>query len=156
MEKRKMLKRLLKNRKGTAEVIGSVLFIVILLFFFTNVYLWHDAATKQVNDLYVKKMNAGMEVNFDPVLPSDITAKGSAVVLSRIWIVTTGNEHLYADLTSLDIHLVAGRSIPITFVPGTPAGGSINVDGNAEGITLHYSQNQITRLSVINTLGVIV
>ena len=53
-----MIKRLLKNKKGTAEVIGSVLFIVILLFFFTNVYLWHDAATKEMNDMYAQKLNS--------------------------------------------------------------------------------------------------
>ncbi len=53
-----MLKRLIKNRKGTAEVIGTIMFIVILLFFFTNVYLWHDAATKEMNDMYVEKINA--------------------------------------------------------------------------------------------------
>ena len=58
-----MFKRLLRNRKGTAEVIGSVLFIVILLFFFTNVYLWHDAATKEMNDLYVEKLNSLIKVN---------------------------------------------------------------------------------------------
>ena len=46
-----MLKKLLNNKKGTAEVIGSVMFIVILLFFFTSVYLWHDAAVKDMNDL---------------------------------------------------------------------------------------------------------
>jgi hypothetical protein len=53
-----MIKRLFKNKKGTAEVIGSVMFIVILLFFFTNVYLWHDAATKEMNDMYVQKLNS--------------------------------------------------------------------------------------------------
>jgi hypothetical protein len=53
-----LIKRLLKNKKGTAEVIGSVMFIVILLFFFTNVYLWHDAATKEMNDMYVQKLNS--------------------------------------------------------------------------------------------------
>ena len=50
-----LIKRLLKNKKGTAEVIGSVMFIVILLFFFTNVYLWHDAAVKEMNDLVRSK-----------------------------------------------------------------------------------------------------
>lgn len=151
-----MLKRLLKNRKGTAEVIGSVLFIVILLFFFTNVYLWHDAATKQVNNLYINKMNAGMEVYFARSSPS-ITAKGSDVMLSRIWIVTSDNQHLYADLTNFNIHLVAGTPTPITFKPPQlNSDGSVKVEGTADGITLYYPQNQITDLKVLNTLGVIV
>jgi len=155
-----MLKRLLKNRKGVAEVIGSVMFIVILLFFFTNVYLWHDAATKQVNDLYVKKMNAGMEVTFDSGSSSaNITAKGSAVVLSRIWVVT-GNQHLYADLQDRNIHLVAGRVAKINVVSGAlKSDGSIQADWDNLNyrITLQYPiPNEITMMSVINTLGVIV
>ena len=47
----------IKNRKGTAEVIGTIMLIIILLFFFTNVYLWHDAATKDANQLYVKQIH---------------------------------------------------------------------------------------------------
>ena len=58
-----MIRRLLKNKKGVAEVIGSVMFIVILLFFFTNVYLWHDAATKEMNDLYVQKINSPITIS---------------------------------------------------------------------------------------------
>ena len=57
-----MLKRLLNNKKGTAEVVGSVLFIVILLFFFTNVYLWHDAAVKEMNSLYSEKLNSQIRI----------------------------------------------------------------------------------------------
>jgi hypothetical protein len=53
-----MIKRLMKNKKGTAEVIGSIMFIIILLFFFTNVYLWHDSASKEMNDLYTQKLNS--------------------------------------------------------------------------------------------------
>ena|SRR5665647_268976 len=57
-----MFKRLLNNKKGTAEVVGSVMFIVILLFFFTNVYLWHDAAVKEMNDLYAEKLNSQISI----------------------------------------------------------------------------------------------
>jgi hypothetical protein len=56
--KQMLIKRLLRSKKGTAEVIGSVMFIIILLFFFTNVYLWHDAATKEMNDFYSQKLNS--------------------------------------------------------------------------------------------------
>jgi hypothetical protein len=61
-----LIKSLLKNKKGTAEVIGTVMFIVILLFFFTNVYLWHDAATKEMNDLYVKRINSPITIIVSP------------------------------------------------------------------------------------------
>jgi hypothetical protein len=57
-----MFKKLLNNKRGTAEVVGSVMFIVILLFFFTNVYLWHDAAVKEMNDLYAEKLNSQISI----------------------------------------------------------------------------------------------
>lgn len=150
-----MIRRLLKNKNGTAEVIGSVMFIVILLFFFTNVYLWHDAATKEMNDLYVQKMSAGMEVTFLDG-SATITAKGSAVVLSRLWVVTSSNEHLFADLEGLDIHLQAGKLIPINFGSEIlKSDGSLQAEGNANEITLHYPSNNINQLSVVNTLGIV-
>jgi hypothetical protein len=65
-----MLKRLLNNKKGTAEVIGSVMFIIILLFFFTNVYLWHDASTKEMNQFYAEKLNSQISINYDPATNS--------------------------------------------------------------------------------------
>ena len=151
-----MLKKLLRNRKGTAEVIGSVMFIVILLFFFTNVYLWHDAATKQTNDLYVKKMNAGME----PSLTDGhytLTAKGSNVVLSRIWIVT-GNQHLYADLAGKNVHLIAGEETKITFTTTAYEDDDslkVNWDESANTLTICYS-GSIDKISYVNTLGIIV
>ena len=58
-------KQLFNNKKGTAEVVGSVMFIIILLFFFTNVYLWHDAATKEMNDLQFQKINSPISITYD-------------------------------------------------------------------------------------------
>jgi hypothetical protein len=85
-----LIKRLLKNKKGTAEVIGSVMFIVILLFFFTNVYLWHDAATKEMNDMYVQKLNSpivatvSIEVGQSTLI---VTDKGGVdATLSSYWV----------------------------------------------------------------------
>ncbi|MCW3984560.1 MAG: hypothetical protein NWE96_11305 [Candidatus Bathyarchaeota archaeon] len=57
-----MFKRLLNDKKGAAEVVGTVMFIVILMFFFTNVYLWHDAAVKEMNDLYAEKLNSQISI----------------------------------------------------------------------------------------------
>ncbi len=61
----KFLKRFIINRKGTAEVIGSVLFIIILIFAFSNIYLWHDNATKTMNTLLSDKLNSQIEVALD-------------------------------------------------------------------------------------------
>lgn len=84
-----MFKKMIRNRKGTAEVIGSIMFIVILLFFFTNVYLWHDSATKEMNDLYVEKVNSPITVTIQSTSPFklDVTnVGGEAATLSRLWI----------------------------------------------------------------------
>ena len=84
-----MIKRLLKNKKGTAEVIGSVLFIVILLFFFTNVYLWHDAATKEMNDMYVQKINSPITLSVIVIIliQLNVTNKGGVdAKLSILWV----------------------------------------------------------------------
>ena len=72
------------NRKGTAEVIGTMMFIVILLFFFTNVYLWHDAATKDANQLAVQKMSAGMSINYDNINNQVIVSASSSKVSSYL------------------------------------------------------------------------
>jgi hypothetical protein len=153
-----MMKRFVNNKKGTAEVVGSVMFIIILLFFFTNVYLWHDTAVKEMNNLQIKRMNAGMEVIFVDGTAT-ITATGSEVVLSRIWIITNDNQHAYADLESLKIHLIAGKATPLIFVAdGSISNGIIQAGGNADGITLHYPYPVATikKISVLNTLGVVV
>jgi hypothetical protein len=57
-----MFKSLINDKKGAAEVVGTVMFIVILMFFFTNVYLWHDAAVKEMNDLYAEKLNSQIRI----------------------------------------------------------------------------------------------
>ena len=93
------MKRLIKNRKGTAEVIGTLLFIVILLFFFTNVYLWHDAATKDANQLFLEKINSTFKIE-QAAGTIVVTANGgSDITLSRLWIIdNTLNVHYYANL----------------------------------------------------------
>ncbi len=86
-----MLRRFIRNKKGTAEIIGSVMFIVILLFFFTNVYLWHDAAVKEMNDLYVQKINSPIvaSVSYSATynrFEINVTNSGGvAATISRIW-----------------------------------------------------------------------
>ena len=60
----KFLKRFMTNRKGTAEVIGTVLFIIILLFAFSNIYLWHDTQIKTMNTLLSDKLNSQIEVHW--------------------------------------------------------------------------------------------
>ena len=115
-----MIKRLLKNKKGTAEVIGSVMFIVILLFFFTNVYLWHDAAVKEMNDLYVQKLNSPIAITvsnpIDNQYDINITNNGGVdATLSWLWInekaTTNGPDIIHTNSTALsNVVVEAGGS----------------------------------------------
>jgi hypothetical protein len=118
-----LIRRLFKNKKGTAEVIGSVMFIVILLFFFTNVYLWHDAATKEMNDLYVQKINSPITISVMSNNPCqlNVTNKGGVdAKLSILWVdVASANAgtpdkfHGYFNLTQQNIIVLAGSSVQV-------------------------------------------
>jgi hypothetical protein len=81
----------LRNKKGVAEIIGTLLFIIILLFFFTNVYLWHDSATKQMDDLYVQKLNSPITVYAYQAQSGatilNVTNRGGVdTTLSMVWV----------------------------------------------------------------------
>jgi len=87
------LVRLLRCRKGTAEIIGSVMFLLILLFFFSNVFLWHDNATREMDGVLADKMNSliSVEVVAMNVTIPDCRLKvtnngGVGVELSQYWI----------------------------------------------------------------------
>jgi hypothetical protein len=150
------MKKLIKNRKGTAEVIGTIMFIVILLFFFTNVYLWHDAATKDANELYLKKMNSSFGINSTAGTIVVTANGGSDIVLSRLWIVEAGasGNHLYADLNA---YVAAGTSFTITFENANPPSPSGQVNEESSGVdrvNINYVPGQSARCTVINTLGI--
>jgi len=99
------LRRLLRCRRGTAEIIGSVMFLLIMIFFFTNVFLWHDNATREMDDALVDRMNSLVSIQFvnanitenDGELQLTVTNNGGiGVELSRLWIVEYvggGNEN---------------------------------------------------------------
>jgi hypothetical protein len=116
------MKRLLNNKKGTAEVIGTVLFIVILLFFFSNVYLWHDAATKEMNEQYINKINS----------PITATIQDSNLIVTNIGGVDTKLVSLWT-IVGLD-----GPGPDISHDPSpidnvVPAGKSVSIPINPSG-----------------------
>jgi hypothetical protein len=57
-----MLRRMLGSRKGTAEIVGTVLFLVILFFFFSNVFLWHDQIAREMDSVTADKMNSAVKI----------------------------------------------------------------------------------------------
>jgi hypothetical protein len=157
------MRRLLKNKKGTAEVIGSVMFIVILLFFFTNVYLWHDAAIKEMNELQLEKMNSGMSI-----IPTEVhgilsvtDSGGLDIDLSRAWIVeeSVSGSHLYANLEPLNVHISAGNKIQVSFESPRPlnSDGTVQAEWQATNgvLIIHYNlpTNYPVRIMILNTLG---
>ncbi len=152
-----MFKKLLGNRKGTAEVIGTIMFVMIILFLFTNVYLYHDNATREMNDLSAKKMQAGMTLAYDSDGHPMITATGSEVVLSRLWI-TTSSGHTYAPLN--DIRMTAGQKITILFDYEQQNGDndhsvSSYYEESSNTLFVHHPSGDITALSLVNTMGIV-
>jgi hypothetical protein len=120
-----LIKSLLKNNKGTAEVIGTVMFIVILLFFFTNVYLWHDAATKEMNDLYVKRINSPITIAVSLTTLTVTNEGGESASLSRLWVneKTSGRldpNHRSFDLGGMAVGAGSTISIPLSQFGYTP------------------------------------
>lgn len=119
------LRKFAVNRKGTAEVIGSVLFIIIILFFFSSVYLWHDTATKTMNNVLSDKLNSQIEVNWKTDNKTLVVTNvgGVGTSLSRIWIVTGSGDHIYADLENIGgsgrtLYVGAGQTVEL-FLSGS-------------------------------------
>jgi hypothetical protein len=132
-----LIRKLLKNKKATAEVIGSVMFIIILLFFFTNVYLWHDAATKEMNDFYAEKLNSPISVTYDQANNALVVTNHGGVdaIVSRYWVnvrsTTLGNPDTnHQPFDVLDRHYVVkagGTPLSITLNPSLTGHGTIKV-----------------------------
>jgi len=56
------MKKNVKNRRGVATIIGSILSIVILIFFFSNVFLWYNGVSRQMNLVTADKLNSQIEL----------------------------------------------------------------------------------------------
>jgi hypothetical protein len=116
------MKRLLNNKKGTAEVIGTVLFIVILLFFFSNVYLWHDAATKEMNQEYLNKINSPITVtiqNNGGLYFLNVTNRGGVdTKLFAVWTIedSTYPGGIHGSVPNSEV-VSAGKSVLIPINP---------------------------------------
>ena len=57
-----MIKKLSQTRRGVATIIGSILSIVILLFFFSNVFLWYNGVSSQMSLVMTEKLNSQIEL----------------------------------------------------------------------------------------------
>lgn len=88
LRKGEFMLKFIKNKKGVAEVIGTIMAILILLFFFANVYLFNDVATKQMDSMYNQKMNSLITVSLSPDNSSLIVTNtgGEDTALTMLWL----------------------------------------------------------------------
>jgi hypothetical protein len=116
-KQRKIFSKFLGDRRGTAEIVGTVMFLVILLFVFTNVYLWHDNVTREMNGVLAEKMNSPvtLELYFDVtenLAGLTITNNGGFEAgLSRLWINTV-TQH---SPINLDLRVAPGATLHLLF-----------------------------------------
>jgi hypothetical protein len=149
---RKELRRLLCSRTGTAEIIGSVMFLLIMMFFFTNVFLWHDNATREMDTVLSDRMNSQVsiqvvsmnitesEITHKPDMRLNVTNNGGVgVVLSRLWIIDGENVHKYADLEKgQEIWVYPGGVVELNLIePILP--GDDDFSFEVDGLNIHYS-----------------
>jgi len=149
-----LLRRFRRDRRGASEIVGTALFLVILFFFFTNVFLWHDQVTREMDQVVVDRMNSGVRVeaffNDTAVWLKVDNVGGLDVALSRLWIITD-DAHLFADFESKDVHVGAGCHRNVTLGGVTvfvgedevrvrvDGGGSVFVDyAPSSGVTVVF------------------
>jgi hypothetical protein len=138
-----MLRRFLKDEKGASEIVGTALFLVILFFFFSNVFLWHNQIASQMDQVVADRMNSGIRMDVssndtDIWLTVD-NVGGLDVSLSRLWIITN-ETHLYADFGLDAVYVGAGRQLNITIsnVTGPVSDGGVQVFGDLDPIVVQY------------------
>jgi archaellum component FlaF (FlaF/FlaG flagellin family) len=138
------------------------MFLLIMMFFFTNVFLWHDRATREMDGVLSEKMNSQVSIQVvsmnvsetKPDMRLNVTNNGGVgVVLSRLWIIDN-NGHKYADLEKgQEIWVFPGQAIELRLVGPTLLGDndfSFEVDGQ----TIHYVPNAgLVTFKILTTLG---
>ena len=141
-----MLRRFVKDKKAASEIVGTALFLVILFFFFTNVFLWHDQVTRDMDQIISDKKNSAIRVEAYSNASNHVWLKvdnigGLTVTLSRLWI-TSDTYHYFADLEPDSVHIEAGRHVNITFVNETISGqssmGEVGASSNTGSVIVQY------------------
>ncbi|UCH03170.1 MAG: hypothetical protein JSV20_05195, partial [Candidatus Bathyarchaeota archaeon] len=97
------MRKLWHNKSGTAEIIGTVFFLLILLFFFSNVFLWYNGVSREMNVVMGEKINSLVRLETTSDIPGQDALKvstlgGRDVQLLRVWIIEVdSNNHTYID-----------------------------------------------------------
>jgi hypothetical protein len=109
--------------------------------------MWHDTATKEANQFFLKKINSTFKINQTNEAIVVTANGGSGITLSGLWVidnnstVNTSNQHYYADLGNVQV--AAGESFNINF-PITLQDGNKYDPPSGHNVTC----------TVINTLGI--
>ena len=125
------MRRFIRNRKGTAEVIGTLLFVIILFFFFTNVYLWHDQVVKESNNFYLEKVNSAVTLAIQSTSPFELVVNntgGEATTLSVLWIDENGGNHFAINQSVAGVVVDPQSSYTINLAYVFPSPPSVCVD----------------------------
>ena len=148
-----LLRRFLKDRKGASEIVGTALFLVILFFFFSNVFLWHDQVTREMDQVVVDRMNSGIKVDFieddgSVIVLTVSNVGGLDVSLSRLWIVNStqslvsNDDHVFGDFEPWNIHITAGgqRNVTLTLegIENSVVDGKVNVKVEDGSVIVNY------------------
>ena len=109
--KRNIFTRFIKNKNATAEIIGTVLLIIILIFFFGNVFLYNNEVNRIADEVSSKKRSTHITIDGiseENPISFNLTNRGGVnVYLDRLWI-NNDNEHGYYNL---DMWIEIGSSI---------------------------------------------
>ena len=138
-----MLRRFLDDRKGASEIVGTALFLIILFFFFSNVFLWHNQITSQMDQVVADRMNSAIRMdaffNDTDIWLVVVNVGGLDVSLSRLWIITD-EAHLFADFGLDAVHVGAGRQFNITISneTGSVIDGRVDVFLGSDPIEVEY------------------
>ena len=159
----KFLSKLRCDRKGTAEVIGTVMFLLILFYVFTNFYLWYDSAAREMNDVFTEKMNSPVSISALRDVGLNVTNNGGFEVgLSRLWLVneTSGSstDHLYVELDPDSMRVEAGATVWLLFDEELLFNddGSIHAEliGDTGNVTIYYPvPDHSVRCKILTSLG---
>lgn len=141
---------MIRDQRGTAEIVGTSLFLVILLFFFTNVILWYDVSARQAESVTIDKINspismavyarAGQGQSENPLIlrVRSLGVKDVQIVRVR-WIEAVNDNHGCADIERLihePVFILSGWYLDIKLVR---PGEGFNFYPENRTLTIEYS-----------------
>jgi hypothetical protein len=139
------------------------MFLLIMMFFFTNVFLWHDRATREMDGVLSEKMNSLVNIewknesdaNPQPSYRGTLYVSNTGGVdaqLSRLWIIESTAQqdtHTCLDLEGEDLRVPAGDSVKLKlYYSGSDQQPRVDADKN-----IYYQWTTETKFKILTTSG---